>query len=225
MMIATQPIGVERMELVADEWYRSDAWHETARADFEARLARARPHNRPQYLRIKGERLRAVGDVDAARVLLERSADHPDAYLFETVAAWESLAQIAAERGDQTTAETLYRRILAQQPSLSGTTGSVEISLAELLLDTGRVELLDEALALLDTWINRPGLKFDSQLFRWHLDLIRVAEATGEQQTVRRAAATALALAERGPQLPRHPDVGLVQTDKATLKRLRKLAK
>jgi predicted Zn-dependent protease len=213
------------MSSVVDEWFRSPAWDEAALADFEGRLARARPHNRQQYLRIKGISLRAAGQLDAARELLERAADFPEGYLHETVAAWETMADMAAERGDRVAAEQLYRRILAEQPSLSGTSGNVEISLAELLLDTGRPGARDEASALLNSWIGRKQLKLDSELFRWHLALIRVAEAIGDHETVRRAANTALRLADRGPKLPRHPDVGLVQTDRATLKRLRKLAK
>ena len=210
---------------VADEWFRSPAWNAAARVDFEARLARARPFNRQQYLRIKGISLRAAGQMDGARELLERAADFPDGYFHQTVGAWETLADMAVERGDRVTAAKLYRRVLAEQPSLSGSTGNVEISLAEVLLDGGRLEERDEALKLLNTWIERKGMKFDSQLFRWHLNLIRIAEATGDHETVRRAANTALTLAERGPQLARHPEVGIVQTDKTTIKRLRKLAK
>jgi len=213
------------MNPVPDEWFRSPAWDEAARADFEARLGRARPYNRQQYLRIKGLSLRAAGNVGAARQLLERATEDPDAALFMTVAAWETLADMAAESGHRDNAEQLYRRILSEQPSLSGTTGSVEISLAESLLDGRDPADRDEALSLLNSWIKRKQLKFDSALFRWHLALIRIAEATGDVETVRRAANTALTLADRGPQLPRHPDVGLVQTDRATLKRLRQLAK
>ncbi|MGO8956786.1 MAG: hypothetical protein ACLQFR_05360 [Streptosporangiaceae bacterium] len=40
------------------EWFRSPAWDESARADFEVRLSRARPHNRQQYLLIKALALR-----------------------------------------------------------------------------------------------------------------------------------------------------------------------
>jgi predicted Zn-dependent protease len=215
----------ERIPAVADEWFRSPDWDDTARADFEARLARARAGNRQQYLRIKGVSLRAAGELDGARELLERSAAHPDGHLFMTVAAWETLADMAAERGDRATAEQLYRRILDEQPSLSGTTGSVEISLAEVLLDSGNADARAEALNLLNSWIERDRIKWASQLFRWHLDLIRIAEADGDVETVRRAANTALSLTERGPQLPRHPDVGLVETDEATLERLRRLAR
>jgi hypothetical protein len=73
--------------------------------------------------------------------------------------------------------------------------------------------------------MKRDQMRSDHVLFRWHLVRIRLAEALGDRETIRRAARTALELVGRGPQLPRHPDVGLVRTDKATLKRLRKLAK
>lgn len=211
---------------MADEWFRRPAWDEAARADFEARLARAKPHNRQQYLRIKGLALRSAGHTAAARELLERAADcaEPEGFLHQTVAAWETLADMAVERGDRAAAEPLYRRILAL-PNQSGSTGTIEISLADLLLNTGRAQDRDEASALLDAWIKRDKLKFDHVLFRWHLVLIRLAEAVGDRETVLRAAKTALTLAERGPQLPHHPNVGLVNADKATLKRLVKLAK
>jgi predicted Zn-dependent protease len=210
---------------VAAEWFRSPAWDAPARADFEARLARSRPHNRQQYLRVKGLALRAAGHTNAARELLQHVADYPQppGSLHEAVSAWETLADLAVERGEHETAEALYRRILAL-PNQSGSTGTVEISLANLVLDMGRPENLDEAWALLDAWMQRDGLKFDHVLFRWHLVLIRLASAAGDRETVRHAATTALALAERGPQLPRHPDLGLVRADKVTLERLQKLA-
>ena len=211
--------------MVANDWYRSPEWDEVARADFETRLARVRPHNRQQYLRIKGLSLRAAGHADAARELLERAAGCADGHLFQTVSTWETLADMAAVRGDRESAEQLYRRILAEQPSLSGTSGSVELSLAEILLDTGRPDALDEVFALLRAWIERAGMKFNSQLFRWHLAVIRAAQAIGDRETVKRAASEALEVATRGPQLRRHPDVGLVQADSAALQRLRKLAR
>ena len=210
---------------MATEWFRSPAWDDAARQDFEARLKRSRPYNRPQYLRIKGLSLRAAGRLDGARELLERSAVAPGVRWFESAAAWEALADMDMESGDLISAELLYRRILTQQPSGGGSTGTVEISLAEVLLASNRTQGNDEILALLNTWIERPGLKFDNQLFRWHLDLIRLAERIGDGETVQRAARTALNLADRGPQLPRHPDVGLVNADRATLRRLRKLSK
>jgi plasmid stabilization system protein ParE len=68
-------------------------------------------------------------------------------------------------------------------------------------------------------------MKFDHELLRWHLTLIRVAERLGEQETVQRAARTALELASRGPRLARHPSIGVVRTDLRTIRRLRRLAR
>ena len=117
--------------------FRSPAWDAPARADFEARLARARARNRQQYLRIEGLALRAAAVGDAARRLLERAADRPDGHRVETSSASETLDDLAFERGDRHTAQQLYYRILAQNPTSSGTASSIEISLAELLLDAG----------------------------------------------------------------------------------------
>jgi hypothetical protein len=84
----------EYLDFVAEDWFRSPVWDDAPRSGFEARLARARPHNRQRCLRIKGVRLRAAGNNDGGRGLLERAADQPDGYLHETVSAWETLADI-----------------------------------------------------------------------------------------------------------------------------------
>lgn len=209
---------------MADEWFRSPAWDEAARAGFEARLARSRPYNRQQYLRVKAVSLRDGRNHAAAWELFQRVVNEPDGDLLEVVFARENLGDLAAERGDYNTAMEFYRRVLTEEPTLSGTTGDVEISLAELLLDSSLPADRDEARRLLDSWVARDILKFNSSLFRWHMALIRLAAMTGDRETVRSAAKTALELAQRGPQLSRHKDVGLVETDGATLTRLRKLA-
>lgn len=55
------------------EWFRSRAWDESAWADFEVRLSRARPHNRQQqYLRIKALALRDHGQIEASKGLFRR---------------------------------------------------------------------------------------------------------------------------------------------------------
>jgi hypothetical protein len=57
---------------VAGDWFRSREWSPEAQADFEARLARARPYNRAQYMRIKGLALADAGEKRGARQLWER---------------------------------------------------------------------------------------------------------------------------------------------------------
>jgi len=206
---------------VADDWFRSPDWSPEGQADFEARLRRAREGNRSQYTRIKGIALREAGQVAAARTLwlriLENDLDHE----FERASTIEHLADSYFSE-DSTTAEQYYRRLLTEHPTLNGTTATAEIALAELLIDKGDHE---EALELLNSFLERDTAQFPNVLFRWHLALIRIAEATGDRETVQRAARTALGLAGRGPVFPRHKTVGIVTADARTMKRLRKLAK
>ena len=125
---------------------------------------------------------------------------------------------------DPAIAEQYYRRLLAEHPTLNGTTGIAEISLAEVLIDKGDAAGIEEARALLNSFLERDTSQFPDVLFRWHLALIRIAQTTGDTVTVRSAARTALDLAGRGPIFPRHRTVGVVHADHHTLKRLRNLA-
>lgn len=209
---------------VADDWFRSPDWSPEAQADFEARLRRARTGNRAQYMHIKGIALRETGQIDAARSLWLQILEGDLGHEFEKATTIEHLADSYVGQ-DPTTAEHYYRKLLTEHPTLNGTTATAEISLAELLIDNGDRASLNEALALLNSFLERGTSQFPNVLFRWHLALIRIAQATGEKETVQRAARTALDLAGRGPVFPRHKTVGVVVADPRTLKRLRKLAR
>jgi len=59
-----------------DRWFRSADWDEASQAAFTAKLARARPHNRYQYRRIKTLALLEARDrarQAAGRALLEEN--------------------------------------------------------------------------------------------------------------------------------------------------------
>jgi len=206
---------------MASDWFRSSAWDALSRKDFERNLARARPANRPQYIRIKGLALAATGQDVAARILFERVVrDYANS--LDCRAALENLADMARMQGDLPKAEETYRRLLAQWPDLNATTGMAEVSLAEVLLDGRGIPSAGEALALLESAMRRGGaLRLNPNLFRWHIALVRAAEVIGDRETVKRAATTALRLADRGPQFARHPTVGLVAADPKTLSWLR----
>tara|TARA_Y100000815_G_scaffold272952_1_gene303003 strand:- start:2762 stop:3394 length:633 start_codon:yes stop_codon:yes gene_type:complete len=210
---------------VTDEWFRSPDWSAEAQKDFEARLARARPYNRAQYVRIKGLALHKAGERRGARELWERVLQSTEELATtQQASALEHLGDSYV--GDNAAAaEDYYRRLLEEHPTLNGTSHTAEISLAELLIGKGNRDSMEEALALLNSFLERGTSQFPSVLFRWHLALISIAQATGEKKTVQRAARTALDLASRGPVFPRHKDVGVVDADAKTLRRLRKLAK
>jgi tetratricopeptide (TPR) repeat protein len=216
-------LGSARMSSMADEWFRSPDWDPDAQADFEERLRRARPYNRAQYLRIKGLALAAAGEVAGARSLWTRVLESTEDSL-QQAGALEHLGDSHVD-DDPALAEDYFRRLLALGGRTSGTTGTQHIKLAELLLDRGTRDDLAEAADLLVRWVPEAQLPFPSAHFRWNLAAIRLAEAYGDREAAREAAQRALAFAERGPVFPRHPTVGLVEADRKTLKRLRKLAK
>lgn len=216
------------MARVTDEWFRSPAWDEAARGDFERRLTAARPNVRAQYLRLKALSLLGTTALDDARDLLRRSLEEPGLSPVQRASALEQLARIALQDGDPALAEHHYRAVLAGEAtdaaSRLGTTGTVEIGLAELLIDSGDDASIDEAAGLLSGWIARSGLRQPAQLFRWNIALLRIAQADGDRDTARDVARTALALAAEGSLLPRQRGSERVVADAETLDRLRTLA-
>ena len=66
---------------------------------FKRRLARARSHNRPRYLKIKAFVLREAGQLQAAVELLHRALDAPGICAFEVVNVTDSSAASAARPG------------------------------------------------------------------------------------------------------------------------------
>ena len=209
---------------MADDWFRSPDWSPTARADFEARLKRSRDWNHAQYIRIKGLALREAGQFQAARSLWERILEQDLGHDFEKAGTLEHLGDSYRDTEPER-ATQYYRRLLAEHPTLNGSTATVEIALAELEMAKGQRADTEEALALLNSFLDRGTSQFPNVLFRWHLVLIDIAQATGERQTVQRAARNALDLAARGPVFARHKDVGVVHADRRTMRRLRRLAK
>lgn len=210
---------------MADEWFRSPAWGEADRADFEARLARSRGDNRVQYLRVKGLALSDAGEIAGARDLwLRVLADDGEFSKTEGFTALEHLGDSYVE-DNPLLAERYYRRLLTDNPSLKSTTATLHIKLAELLIPRGEKADLGEAGHLLIQWPEVVRIPFPNAHFRWNLAVIDLAEATGDRKTAVKAARQALNLADRGPVFPRHRTVGVVHAEHQVLERLKRLAK
>ena len=213
------------MARVSDEWFRSPSWDRAAQDEFERRLTSARPQVRAQHLRLKALGLLDAAELDAARDLLLRSLEEGGLDDVGRASAHEQLGRIAIQQGDPASAQTWYRRVLAGEPSMRGTTGTVEVGLAELLVDSGEDGALDEAAALLASWIERSGLQQPAQLFRWNIALLRIAQADGDRDTAREVARTALTLAAEESLLPRQKGAPRMTADAETFDRLRELAR
>jgi tetratricopeptide (TPR) repeat protein len=211
---------------VADDWYRDPGWDAADRDEFERRLSRARPHNRQQYLKLKAIALRDAGLIDAARSLLIRAVDYPEPDLaVERAHSRELLGNIAVQTGDVEEALHQYRTVIQENPTLNGTSGSIRIAAAEVLLTRKGPGDVEEAIAHLDSWPAEVGFQLSSEIFRWHLARISAATIKRDVDAVRESARAALQLVEAPPQFRFHPTVGLVHTDRKTLRQLRRWAR
>lgn len=196
------------------QWFRSDDRSRDAQRDFQIRLGRARPRNRPQYLRIKALVLIDAGQLAAATALLRRVVDDYHDDWLQVTASHEHLGDIYRSSGDLEGAESEYRRVLELSPNLSGTTGEVHLKLGEVLLeaepnDFAEIEQLITAA--------RPHVVFSTSAFRANLLDARVAAAVGDVERCRASAAAALSLVDAPSQFSRHPTIGLVDASPSLL--------
>ncbi|MGA3184388.1 MAG: hypothetical protein ABSE52_07310 [Candidatus Dormibacteria bacterium] len=121
---------------MSTEWFRSPDWTDSEQAQFEARLERARPRSRAQYFRIKAIALHGAGLIQASRMLLFRVVEgYPDTS--DYAGALELLGDIALSSDDPWEAERYYRRLIDERPTLNGTSGMAEVSLAEIRTKRG----------------------------------------------------------------------------------------
>lgn len=212
---------------VAEEWFRSLDWSPEAREEFERRLSRARPHNRAQYLRIKGVSLgespdagrRAVGRDLLQRVLSEYAEDELQAQM-----ARFDLALALEREGFDEDAEKHLRFCVARESEDGRFQSDARLHLAELIVRTNQRDKFDEADQLLDRFVERGGL-FAVHRWRYSVARARLASARGNMQMAANFAEDALSIAAiTEPDLPRHPNVGLVTADEAPLAEMRHLA-
>jgi tetratricopeptide (TPR) repeat protein len=220
-------VGIRKTVRVAEEWFRLPDWDAEARAEFERRLARARSFNRAQYLRIKGLSLHDVGELDGARSLWHRVLEEEagaDDVTVQAASALEHLGDSFASE-DPLAAVDFYERSLEGVRLGRGTTCTQHVKMAELLLKEPTPSNVERAADLLARWPDETQLPFPNAHFRWNLAVVELAQTVGDRKAAQEAARRALDLAGRGPVFPRHNTVGIVQTDRRTLKRLARLAK
>jgi hypothetical protein len=209
------------------EWYRTPDYDQAAKAEFARRYNRARHPSRIQYKVIKAIHLLETGEPGANQwaeeLLTEVTVDH-DAYRHDKGGAFESLAGLYRRSGQWKFAvQALEQCINITSPSMSGTSGLPDLTLAETLLDNDPGSLP----AVVDL-LNSPSLisrvKFNSDLFRYHVVAARTCQRLG--QDPRPPARRALDLLENDqPQLPRHPTVGRIHASEQTVRELHELAR
>jgi len=204
-------------------WMHDRSFDPDAMVEFERRLARARAASRPGYLRVKAATLLELDDPAARRIaigLLSRVVDHYEHFL-DVPWSHELLGEAYRRDGDLDSAERHLRLCLqTADDRRNGTTGVTELSLAEVLLEKGRVAEAGELLALDHL---RRHLFWKAQLFRYAVAAARYEARSGghAQPWARQALEIAR---DHAPQLPRHPNIGLPQPDDATITEMERLA-
>jgi hypothetical protein len=214
-----------------DYWFRSADWTPEARELFENKLRRVRrPSNRSQYLRIKALSLIESADpniVDAGIMLLHRFLEeYPDA--FDTPLVFKHLGDAYAKKGGTARAEQYYRQAVgAEEADGAMVRTGAPLDLAELLVASNDIEKNREAEDMLDRLEANPlqAIVLKADGFRFFLARARLAAKMGARRDASWYATQALKLAlDRAPQFPRHPGVGDIDADPATLNELSELA-
>ena len=204
------------------DWAHEVTFDGQAMAEFERRLARARPGNRAQYLRVKGATLLGAGLDEALPVaisLLRRVVDDYDDFL-QVPWSHELLGEAYRRIGDLDRAEHHFRKCLeTADERRNGTSNVTELLIAEVLLEQSRA---DEALSFLDDEDLLGRLKWNSNIYRYCLARARAERATGGEPAP--WSGEALRLAEEDqPQLSHKPTFGRVHATREELAELRRL--
>lgn len=210
------------------EWYRTPDYDQAARTEFTLRYNRARrPHrDRVQYKIIKAIHLMEAGDpraIDWAGQLLTEVTRDDHAYRHDKGHAFEALAELHRRTGQwELAVRALEQCIKITSPTMSGTSGLPDLTLAETLLENDPSGLPKVA-SLLSSQPLIDRIKFNSQLFRYLVATARTRQRLGEDPAP--PARRALDLLENDqPRFPRHPTVGRIHADEQTVHELRDLA-
>jgi len=210
-----------------DDWYRSETWDDSTQEAFEARLSRSRTaFHRAQYLRIQGLTLTVTNrrrETAAGRALLDRVITDFPGEVMEVAGAHYALAQSFIESDPRAAIQHLRACLaLEQGRSFSHRT---ELVLAETLLEDDPTEgTLEEVADLLNTAESEAFFHVEA----WRIAVARARLYSKQGDTLGAATQARRALdllADNTPKLRRHPDVGLIEPDRKTVKEMRKLAR
>jgi len=125
------------------DWYRRSDWNEEIATDFEARLGRARPSSRAQYLSLQGYALLATHP-SQAEALLERAIASGEPTETPRAACYLALSRVAQGKIDEAI-EAYEVAISAERrnPAVRSTAGVDQSFLVALFV---KHELYDQAL-------------------------------------------------------------------------------
>ena len=205
------------------DWMWLPDFDDEAMAEFERRLARARPHNHAKYLWNKGSILTGVGDPKARSIaieLLERVDDVEHNYV-DTPLCHKVLARTHREDRNLEKAAHHLRRALETSNELRSGLGNPELELAEIYLEMGDYSEAEEQLVTLQQRGPMMGLRSNRYRFARAAALVQ-EQLDGDPELWADRALELAAITE--PQVPEHPTLGIVDASPGELSEMQRLA-
>jgi tetratricopeptide (TPR) repeat protein len=198
------------------DWFRRTSWTEDDKAEFEARLGRARHANRGQYVRIQGVHLAEVGHHRAAVELFERVlADYPEP--LNIAPALSGLGRSLMALGERERALDAMRRCVRREREFPNVTTGAALEFAFTVACLDALELFEEARGLLrDLDARESQMLFPLERFKLHASRAILADSP---DLAAQEAAAALREAGRSDSgLRYHGGLGLVGDEFAPLR-------
>lgn len=208
------------------KWYRTPDYDQAAKTEFSHRYNRARRPYRVQYKVIKAIHLMEAGGPGAINwaeeILTEVTLDN-DAYRHDHAHAFETLAELHRRTGQwELAVHALEQWIEIASPTMSGTSGLPDLTLAEILLESDPDGLLKVA-GLLSSQPLIERIKFNFQRFRYLLATAWACRQLGQDPGPPARRALDLLDSDQ-PKFPRHPAVRRIHANEQTIRELRDLA-
>jgi tetratricopeptide (TPR) repeat protein len=215
-----------------DDWFRGDNWEKETQEVFEKKLKRVRSSfNKAQYLRIKANYLiksNKASSIEAGVCLYKRLINEFPLEKTEAYSAYEILGDYYKRNKDYETSELHYRACLNYyKESRSGTSGIVDIKLAELIIESKQAEKYEEMFKILtDNFKETNGdLTFNDEKYRYFKALALLLFNLKKIEEAKEYAKMALQLSNiKDPQLDKHPQVGIIQTQEGEIELLKQIA-
>lgn len=210
---------------MATEWFRRSSWTPADQAEFNAKLVRARPHKRSQYLRIQALHLAEAGCNHEALTLLDRViAEYPDP--LQLTQAHQQRGDCLLALGSPDAALDAYWAAIEVQRAFPNVRTSAPLDYAFTVARLERRELFGRALSVLDELAGEDGgIVFQIEQFLESTARALIADAQAQPEASGWAKRALEAAAATHSGIARHPSVGLVaHVASPVLERLHRVA-
>jgi tetratricopeptide (TPR) repeat protein len=201
---------------MSDEWFRRHSWTEADKAEFFARLGRSRTlFHKAQYARIQAYELHQAGGVRYAQEALELLDMIVNSWMGDAQRAsvHHQRAECLRDLGRDADAVEAYRDTFAEQRRLPSYLTNAHLDFAWWVAASGKRELFDEAMSILDEFSRDGGINFPASVYLAEGARALIQHARGDHESASAHARRSLnAAGLKHSGLRYHPTVGVMPT-------------